>query len=518
MSNKTISMLQIRRLLQLLEERRSKRFIAKELGVSRNTVDSYEEKILASGLSFRQLLESGDSVLSGYIYGNGIKQSSDSRQERFASQTDYFFSELKKVGVTRQLLWKEYKLSDPEGYGYTQFCDHLKAVGFRSQATMHLEHAPGERLQVDFAGKQLSYVDARSGEKINCPVLVCSLPYSGYAYVEALRDATGRSLYEALGRCLRYIGGVPQNILSDNMKQYVIKANRYEPSFNDMAEQWAVYYNTTLSSTRVRKPKDKPSVEKEVHISYLRVFAPLRNEIFYSLQQLNQRIMDCLDIHNQTPMQRQKQSREERFSGGEKPFLKPLPRQDFIVRNETKAKVQRNYHVILGEDMHQYSVPYIHTGKEVKIIYDYTEVEIFLGFERIALHHRNPARNGYTTKEEHMPESHQYYRRSKGWDADYFLREGSRIGENTQSVINRLLGRRRFPEQTYNACLGILSLGKRYGNERLEAACKKAMTVPVTTYQIVRNILQNNQDKLDTQESHPVIPLHGNIRGKEAYK
>jgi transposase len=168
--------------------------------------------------------------------------------------------------------------------------------------------------------------------------------------------------------------------------------------------------------------------------------------------------------------------------------------------------------------MHQYSVSYIHVGKDVKIIYDYTEVEIFLGFERIALHRRNPSRNGYTTKEEHMPEAHQYYRRSKGWDADYFLREGGKIGINTQSVIQRLLGRRRFPEQTYNACLGILSLGKKYGNDRLEAACERAMTVPSTTYQIVRNILQNNQDRLTIKDSHPVIPQHENLRGKEAYK
>jgi hypothetical protein len=212
-------------------------------------------------------------------------------------------------------------------------------------------------------------------------------------------------------------------------------------------------------------------------------------------------------------------SRQERFETSEKHYLRPLPNWDFIIKNETRAKVQRNYHVILGEDMHQYSVPYIYVGKEVKIIYDYTEVEIYLGLERIALHRRSISRNGYTTKEEHLPERHQRYKQTKGWNADYFLQKGARIGDNTGSVIKRLLERNRFPEQTYNACLGIFSLGKKYGDNRLESACARAMTAPTTTYQIISNILKNNLDKFEVSEKRDSnIPEHENIRGKEAYQ
>jgi len=169
--------------------------------------------------------------------------------------------------------------------------------------------------------------------------------------------------------------------------------------------------------------------------------------------------------------------------------------------------------------MHQYSVPYIHVGKEVKITYDCLEVEIYHGLERIALHRRNVSRNGYTTKEEHMPERHRAYKQTKGWNADYFLREASGIGVNTQSVIQRLLERKRFPEQTYNACLGVFSLGKKYGNDRLEAACRRAMMAPTTTYQLIRNILQNNQDKLDLfPDEDFTLPEHENLRGKDAYQ
>jgi transposase len=490
------------------------------LGLSRNTLRHYQSKFHSSGLSYIELLSLSDIGLSSLIYGEVPSTIKSSRQVRFDSLSDYFIAELKRVGVTRQLLWKEYLRQDPDGYGYSQFCERLNQLKSRSnnQVTMHLEHVAGERMQVDFAGKKLSYADKESGEITQCPVLVCTLPFSSYTYVEALENASQRNLYESLGRALSYFGGVPANVLSDNMKQFVVKASRYEPCFNEMAEQWSVYYNTTLSAARVRKPKDKPSVEKEVHISYLRIFAPLRNETFHSLSELNYRIRECLAVHNATPMQRYGLSRKERFEQNEKPLLKLLPLSEFVVRQEVKAKVQRNYHVILGEDLHQYSVPYIHVGETVKIVYDYTEVEIFLNMRRIALHRRDPRRNGYSTKEEHMPESHLRYKQTKGWDADYFIVQASKIGVHTTEIFKRILGRNRFPEQTYNACLGLLTLSKKYGTQRLEAACTRSLPAPVVTYGFIKNILENNQDKIVGQILVTAyIPTHENIRGEAAY-
>ena len=513
-------MLQIKKALQLLEEGRSERFISSQLGLSRNTLRHYQSRFRSSGLSYNQILSLSDIGLSSLIYGEVPGTVKSSRQVRFDSLSDYFTAELKRVGVTRQLLWKEYLGQESDGYGYSQFCERLNQIKSRSNntLTMHLEHVAGERMQVDFAGKKLSHVDKESGEITQCPVLVCTLPFSSYTYVEALANASQRNLYESLGRALSYFGGVPANVLSDNMKQFVEKASRYEPCFNEMAEQWSVYYNTTLSAARVRKPKDKPSVEKEVHISYLRIFALLRNEIFCSLSELNYRIRECLAVHNTMPMQRYGLSREERFEQNEKPLLKPLPLSEFIVRQEVKAKVQRNYHVILGEDMHQYSVPYIHVGETVKIVYDYTEVEIFLNMRRIALHLRSPRRNGYSTKEEHMPESHLRYKQTKGWDADYFISQASVIGANSIVIFKRILASKRFPEQTYNACLGLLSLSKKYGTQRFEAACTRALPASVITYGFIKNILENNRDQVAGQTlATDYIPTHENIRGKTTY-
>jgi transposase len=325
MANKVKSMLQVRRILQLLEESRSKRFISREVGVSRNTVDYYEKRVKVSGLTFSQLLLLKDGELSQFIYNTSTTQVSNLRQSDFDSKLDYHLKELTRLGVTRQLLWQEYILRYPNGYAYTQFCERLKQGKRLRGVVMHLEHRPGERMEVDFAGKKLFYFDPIGKTKVECPVLVCVLPSSGLTYVEALIDASQEQVYNCLSRVLRYFGGVPQSILSDNMRQYVIKSNRYEPTFNELAEQWSVHYNTTLTATRVVKPRDKASVEKHVHISYLRIFAILRHAEFSSLADLNLGVLDCLEKHNNTLMQHTKVSRWERFLTQEKHTLKPLP-------------------------------------------------------------------------------------------------------------------------------------------------------------------------------------------------
>jgi len=231
------------------------------MGISRNTVDYYEQRVKVSGLTLTQLLLLKDSELAQFIYSTSTTQVANSRQAEFDSQINYYLKELTRTGVTRQLLWQEYILSYPQGYAYTQFCERLNQGKRLRTVVMHLEHYPGETLQVDFAGKKLSYVDPFTKTKIECPVLVCVLPYSGLTYVEALSDATQENVYNSLSRVFRYFEGVTQSVLSDNMRQYVTKSNRYEPTFNELAEQWSVHYNTTLTAARVVKPRDKATVE-----------------------------------------------------------------------------------------------------------------------------------------------------------------------------------------------------------------------------------------------------------------
>ena len=251
------------------------------------------------------------------------------RYDSLLERIPCIIKDLKRPGVTRQLLWREYKLEDPEGYGYAQFCVHLTNYLQKDRATMHFEHKPGEYLQVDFAGTPMSYINRDTGEIINCPVLVCVLPFSGKMYIEALPKATSEYLFAALGRCMSFLGGVPRNILFDNLKQVVNKSNRYEPSFSELAQQWALHYGTNFVAARVGKPKDKPSVEKGVDLAYKRVYAPLRNKEFYSLEELNYHIAKQLDIHNHTNFQKRDYSREDRFIKEEKQCLRHITFRTF---------------------------------------------------------------------------------------------------------------------------------------------------------------------------------------------
>jgi transposase len=522
MAKKPITMLQIRRILQLLGQGESKRKISQILHSGRHTIDGYVLKIEQSGISLPLLNKMSDADLGLIFYSRHKEAQHDERFADLAAKQSYFRKELTKPGVTKLILWEEYRQALPDGYGYTQFCEHLSADTRRSAATMHFEHKPAERVQIDFAGKALTYIDRSTGEMISCPVLVCVLPFSGYTYIEALQSASQEHLFPALGRCMSYFGGVPQNVLSDNMKQYVRKSNRYEPVFTEVCEQWSLYYNTTLSAARVSKPKDKPSVENTVHLAYMRVYAPLRNEVFYSLKELNQGILARLDVHHHTSFQKRSYSRLDRFIQEEQSLLKSLPSEPFLLKHTAKAKVQKNYHVILGEDWHQYSVPYQHIGKQVKIIYDMDEVEIYLGLQRIAVHQRDYRKHRYTTLSEHMPEKHQKYQEIKGWDADYFLRKAQELGESSLAIMNHILQSRTFTEQAYNACLGLLRLCERYGKNRFENACKRAVDAPRINYRLIDNILANNLDKQTEDEEQmnlfTTIPDHENLRGPQAYQ
>jgi transposase len=519
MANKTISMTQLKRIIQLKAEGHSKLSISKKLGIHRNTLTDYLFKLDGSGKSYQELFSESDNYLSGLVFNTANTRIPDARLAELEKRFPYLTKQLKENGVTRRILWEEYRISCPDGYGYTQFCEHFSRYNKRNKATMHFDHRAGEYLQVDFAGKPLHITDPETGEIISCPVLVCVLPYSNYPYIEALPSARQEHLFGALSRCLEYLGGVPRNILSDNMKQFVKKNDKYEYKFSELVDQWALHYHTNLEATRPRKPKDKPSVENNVRISYLRVYAKLRNEVFTSLFDLNQRVRELVGQHVRLPFQKQAGTRLERFNNQEKHLLKPLPQEHFVVKHVTHGKVWRNYHVLLGEDSHHYSVPYQYIGQSTKIIYDQHNVEIFIGFKRIAMHKRDFRMGKYTTEKVHMPEKHLRYKETLGWDADYFLKIGKEIGESSEQVFSQVLASKEFVEQTYLSCKGLKRLSGIYGPARFERACKRALKGSRVNYGMIKNILEKNLDQLEENQRYLFsIPEHENIRGKKSYE
>ena len=472
MSNKLITMKNIRSIIVLHQKGFSGREISKEMQLSRNTVKIYLERFDASSFSYEQLLKMDEAAFYAIAYASAKQLQPEPKKEHFSSGIDYFLAELKRTGVTRHLLWEEYKKGDPNGYIYSQFCDLLARHRKVNEASMHFEHKPAEVMMVDFAGDPLSYVDKLSGEIIKCPVFIAVLPYSGYSFAVALSDATQPNVIKALNSSLAYFGGVPRSIKCDNMKTAVSKSSRYEPVFTDTIMQWAHHNNTGLLAARVRKPKDKASVENEVKLVYQRIYAPLRDKVFFSLSGLNSHVVEQLKIHHQKCFQQKDYSRLECF-----------------------------------------------IGKTVHAIYDTDTVEIYYEHKRIALHTRSYKPNGFTTIKEHMPESHRRYSEQKGWTPDYFLEQALRIGSYTHLCIEKVLKAKSFTEQTYNACLGIMRLTKSYSPKRMEAACKRALSGHCYNYTTINNILIHNLDTLEPEELLLFrMPEHDNVRGPQTYK
>lgn len=514
MAYKPTRMDTIQRIIELYTEGFSIKRIGRTTGISKNTVKKYLRRynLEKEGLSKDCQDKSSENLL-------GIKHQQEiERDNRLQEQLPRLVKELKRDGVTRHLLWEEYKASDPEGYSYSRFCKKVNSFKAQQDVTLRLEHKNGYALSVDFAGKKLFWIDKDTGEVHYCEILVCTLPASGYTFAYALPSQKQEDFVHGLNEALRYIGGLPKVILSDNLKSFVVKSDRYEPTFNELSQQLASYYGIELQATRSGKPKDKAHVERHVAIVYNQIYGPLRDQEFYSITALNSAIHKQLNFLNEKNYQSKDYSRKDKFEE-EKEALKPLPSSLFQIKKSTRAKVQRNYHVILGEDKHQYSVSYQYVGQQTEVVYTRDTVEIYLRTTRIAVHQRDRRSHGYSTLSIHMPEKHVKYLEQKGWDAAYFKSQAQRIGPNTVWAITTMLDSKSLIEQTYSACLGVLRLAKKYTAQRLEQACTKARTTHRVNYQILSNILKNNMDKIKRDHQNELFKIidHENIRGSDHY-
>ncbi len=518
MSKKLIEMKIVRKLMLLLQRGLSERQIARELRISRPSVNRFKERLAASGMPLDELLGVEDAILSGIVQPKTEKTIvEDERTDFIALRKDYYKVELRRTGVTRMLLWQEYTKDNPAGYGYSKFCELLAELMLPDQASYHMNaYEPAAMMMVDFAGDKISYIDRFTGELVECSVFVSVLPYSGYSYAIALANERTPSVIKALNASLAYFGGAPRSLKCDNMRTAVIKGSKYEPVFTEVFEQWALHNSIALFAARPRKPKDKALVEKEVLLTYQRLYAPLRDREFFSLEQINTAFEEQLKIHHQMYFQKKTISRLEQFIELEKEHLQPLPITPFVICHKDLCKLKMNYHIVLKEDDHQYSVPYKYIGKMVAVNYDTDHVEVFYNMQRIAFHKRSYKKTGYTTLIEHMPPNHQKFTEQNGWDADYFLREALKIGVSTQQYIEKLLQSRPVIQQSFDGCKGILRLVSRYSPERLEAACKRALPGSRCGYNTIENILKNNLDKLSIDEPDLFhIPSHDNTRGAD---
>jgi transposase len=443
MARKRISMKKIRDIIRLKETSDlSERKIAKALNISRPVVAQYISDFRSCGLTYEQAKTIPDSQLLDLFQKR--KSEKSVKYEKLIGEFPRFIQELKKTGVTLMTLWNEYQQENPDGYSYSQFCYHFQVWRNASKLTMHIDHKAGDKMFVDYAGNRLSIVDRKTGEILPVEVFVAILGASQLTYVEASASQKSEDWIRSNENAFLYFGGVTQAIVPDNLKSGVTHSHKYEPGINFMFEDFADHYKTVVLPARVRRPQDKALVENAVRLVYQRIYAPLRNRTFFSIEELNEAIWELLEQHNNIQFQRLKISRIGLFEKIEKAALKPLSKERYAIKNCRELTVQFNYHVELREDRHYYSVPWQLKGKRVRVIYDDRIVAIYYDNIRIAQHKRDRAPNKYTTLHTHMPADHRNYAE---WSPERFIRWARSIGCNVAEMIKVVLKSRKHPER-----------------------------------------------------------------------
>jgi len=514
MAGKLLNMSKVKQIIRLKENGIGLRTISRSLGVSRNTIKKYLQQIEANGYLIKDLLSKEDEELE-LLFSNP-DQTSQARYEDLQKMFPYIEKELKRTGVTRWILWGEYKEKHPDGYSYPHFCSFLRQWTDTKGATMHFEHTPADKMFIDFAGKKLHWVDRKTGEVNDAEVYVAILGYSQLTYVQAVPSQKKADYIGATENALHYFGGVPQVLVPDNLKSAVHKANKYEADLNTDFADFANHYSTSVLPTRSYKPKDKALVENAVRIAYSRIYAPIRNQVFHSLEELNRAISNQLETHNSQSFQKEDQSRRGKFEAVEKEKLQSLPQDRYEMKNFKFATVMKNCHIHLSEDKHYYSIPYRFIGKKVKMVYSASQVSVYYNKERIAFHKRDTIRFAYTTIKDHLPSTHQFV---ADWNPEKFLSWAAAIDPKVKEYISVILENKTYPEQAYRSCVGILGQEKKVGRKRFIAAIDRASSYGVYNYKIIDRILKGGLDRLqEDEDQQQKLPFHENIVGKGGFR
>lgn len=513
MATRRLHMRKIREILRLKWQLdKSNRETARSLGLSPSSVSAVVNRAKAAELDWEHAQKLTDDELETRLYGERIPSAKKRSMPDFTSLD----IELRKPGVTLEQLHWRYLQEEPEGYRYSRFCELYRAWRTRSEPTMRQVHKAGEHLFIDYSGKKPSIIERTTGEVHEVELFVATLGASNYTYGEATETQKSRDFIASNIRVLEYIGGVPGALVPDQLKSAVAQACRYEPKIQRTYAELARHYDTAVVPARPRKPQDKAKVEVAVKAFQNFALARLRAEQFFSLAALNERLAELRDEFNDRPMKGYGgKSRRQLFEELDRPALKALPAQRFVHAEWKAAKVNIDYHVAL--DKHFYSVPHGLVRETVEIRYTATTVEIFHRGKRVASHVRSYQSGRYTTNPEHMPAAHRAHLE---WTPTRLINWAGTVGPHVQALVEAILNTRRHPEQGYRSCLGILRLQKRYSDERLDAACHRALLAGARSYKNVESILRNGLDRqpLPGEELNEREPLtHENIRGPEYY-
>lgn len=517
MSRKRVAMRKIKEILRLkyacgLSERQ----IAKSCNLGRTTVGEYLQRAEAVGLSWPLPADLDEEALEARLFTQPLPPASRPLPDWVEVQR-----ELKRKGVTRFLLWQEYKERHPEGIAYPTFTVLYRQWAGKLDVVMRQDHKAGEKLFVDYAGMTLPIIDPGTGEVRQGQVFVATLGASNYTYAEVSSSQNLENWLASHRRALEFFGGVPELVVPDNLKVGVKSPCRYEPEANPSYAELAAHYGFAVLPTRVRKPRDKAKVETGVQVVERSILARLRDRTFFGVREANDAVGELLERLNAQPFQKLPGSRKSLFVELDQPALKPLPSQPFVLSQWHKARVNIDYHIEI--EGHYYSVPYHYAGQQALVRLTATTLEVFVKGKRIASHLKVAAiakhKGRHSTIPEHMPEAHRRYGE---WSPGRLIRWAQKIGQHTAQVVEHILASRPHPEQGFRSCLGIMRLAKSYPPQRVEAACRRAARLGAYSYKSIASILKHNLDQQPladhTKNSQTTSSPHRNLRGAGYYQ
>jgi transposase len=529
-----LSMRKIKEVLRLkFELNMSERQISKSTQTSKGTISNYLKRFIVSGLSWPLPPTLSEADIEARLFPpkpalpDALRPTPDWAQMHL---------EMRRKGVTLFLLWQEHKSRHPEGFNYSWFCEHYRSWAGKLDVVMRQEHLAGEKCFVDYAGHTMPVIDRGTGEVLQAQIFVGVMGVSNYTFAEATWSQTLPDWIGSHVRMLEHFGASPEILVPDNLKSGVSKACRYEPDLNPSYLAFANFYSIAVIPARSRKPRDKAKVENGVLIVERWILACLRNRSFFSLMELlairlseqttlakslvmaelNGAIGELLVKLNQRPFKKIPGCRETMFRSVDYPAMRSLPLDRYVFTEWKKVRVNIDYHVEVDE--RYYSVPYTLLGKQLDACFSEYVVEVLHKGERVASHARLPA-NGkrYSTLTAHMPKGHQ---EMAEWTPERIVNWATTVGENTSKLVDALIKRKPHPQQAFRAAMGIFRLGKRYGNDRVEAACRRAYATNAINYSSVESILKHRLDELplpqdSKQTSLPIF--HDNVRGAGYY-
>lgn len=505
-----LKMRSIKAIINLHQKDVSIRQISRSLSLPRSTIADYLRRYRASGLSLGDIQDFDDQSLYKSLFP---KQRKAIQSTKDNPDYAYIHQELKRRGVTRMLLWEEYREQNLHGYGYTQFCELFKQWNKKVTVSMRQVHKAGEKMFVDYSGLRMDIIDRRSGEVRKAEIFVACLGASGYSFAEASMSQKKACFINSHSNAYYYFDGVVEVTVPDNLKSAVTKFDWYEPTINRSYQDMAEYYGTVIIPARPCKPKDKAKVELSVKLVQRWILAKLRNRQFFSISELNQAIRPLVDELNNRKIRLLGKSRRELYEELDKPALQPLPPEKYRYHEFKLCRVNVDYHIQLDKCF--YSVPYQLVKKEVEVRYsDYT-VKIFYQNKRVAVHNRFHHPGAYSTDKDHMASAHRAYAE---WTPSRLINWGKSFGIYTQMLIETILTKKPHPEMGFRSCIGILNTAKGVQTDIVEAVSEKLLRLNSYRVSSFRSILKN-KTYLNQKQPLALTPQnsHKNVRGEDYY-